>query len=364
MLASPPTPPRPHPAPRVKPILRPRAKVAIPGPGRVSWNDAIRSEHAHPAAGVGLSSSEDDAAPGTWFPPTDIDSGCDTVSTEVRPPRNLAIQKANRLLRAERAKQPQRKVIVQTDADVTGPPRSQPADQSPSTRVPRGFPLTQPNLPWRPYPWPEPNEDELAPFLRNPKLPTTSPGHFSKPGKFNSDNTPRSPSAVRSHCENAHAGLCRSGWRRWEWDIADLEEACNRHSKTFDKPAEAEIPTDAAVPLGTGKAVQAAVPFGTGRKWDDGIAAMEEELQRHNETSSRLTAVPFGTGRSASPPKFDGFENTALVDGVWQSDGSQHASKGQVKPGDSSRPTLTVAAQSGQTTLKVAYFFSGIRRKA
>ena len=109
--------------------------------------------------------------------------------------------------------------------------------------------------------------------------------------------------------------------------------------------------------FGKGKAVQAAVPFGTGRKWDNGIAAMEEELQRHNETSSRLAAVPLGTGRSASPPKFDGFENAALVDGVWQSSGSQHASKGQVKPGDTSRPTLTVAAQSGQTTLKVAYLF-------
>ena len=35
-----------------------------------------------------------------------------------------------------------------------------------------------------------------------------------------------------------------------------------------------------------------------------------------------------------------------------------------MKPGDSSRPTLTVAARSGKTTLKVAYFFSGIRRKA
>ena len=56
--------------------------------------------------------------------------------------------------------------------------------------------------------------------------------------------------------------------------------------------------------------------------------------------------------------------NTALVDGVWQSDGSQHASVGQVKPGDSKRPALTVAARNGQTTLKVAYFFSGIRRKA
>jgi hypothetical protein len=64
------------------------------------------------------------------------------------------------------------------------------------------------------------------------------------------------------------------------------------------------------------------------------------------------------------PPEESEFIKTALVDGVWQSDGSQHASSGQVKPSDANRPTTFVAARSGHTTLKVAYFFSGIRRKA
>ena len=57
-------------------------------------------------------------------------------------------------------------------------------------------------------------------------------------------------------------------------------------------------------------------------------------------------------------------ENTALVDGVWQSDGSRHCAEGQVKGGDVSGGTLIVPARSGHRTLKVAYFFSGIKRKA
>ena len=53
-----------------------------------------------------------------------------------------------------------------------------------------------------------------------------------------------------------------------------------------------------------------------------------------------------------------------MVDGVWQSDGSQHAAVGHVNACDSTRPTVRVAAQSGQPTLKVAYSVSGIARKA
>ena len=56
--------------------------------------------------------------------------------------------------------------------------------------------------------------------------------------------------------------------------------------------------------------------------------------------------------------------NTALVDGVWQSDGSQHASKDQMMPDLGTRPSVRVAPRKGMRTLKVAYFFSGLHRKA
>ena len=57
-------------------------------------------------------------------------------------------------------------------------------------------------------------------------------------------------------------------------------------------------------------------------------------------------------------------DNTALVDGVWQSDGSRHCSAGQVKGKDVSGGTLILPARTGQRTFTIAYFFSGIKRKA
>ena len=87
------------------------------------------------------------------------------------------------------------------------------------------------------------------------------------------------------------------------------------------------------------------------------MAKMFKKLDKEKILSSPLPPaddVEEPVEQLPSPPELTEFVNTALVNGVWQSDGSQHASVGQVKPGDSSRPTLTVAAQSGKATLKVA----------
>ena len=57
-------------------------------------------------------------------------------------------------------------------------------------------------------------------------------------------------------------------------------------------------------------------------------------------------------------------EDAAKVDGTWQTDGSRHALAGQVKPEHGSQGKVTVPALKGRPVLKVAYFFSGISRKA
>lgn len=56
--------------------------------------------------------------------------------------------------------------------------------------------------------------------------------------------------------------------------------------------------------------------------------------------------------------------NTALLDGVWQPDGSRHTLAGQVRPASKDDGVILAPAQSGRPVLKVAYFFSGTKRKA
>ena len=92
-------------------------------------------------------------------------------------------------------------------------------------------------------------------------------------------------------------------------------------------------------------------------RWDDGVRAMDAELA---ETSSVSPALP-----SAHPVEemVDSI-NAALVDGVWMSDGSRHTVDGPLKRSRSSRFTVTAQARNGMPTLRVAYFFSGIERKA
>ena len=97
---------------------------------------------------------------------------------------------------------------------------------------------------------------------------------------------------------------------------------------------------------------------------------------RNQSNDSLSVSAPPGKKARLSPgPSFVGkndihsirvldTRNTALVDGVWQSDGSQHASKDQMMPDLGTRPSVRVAARKGMRTLLVAYFFSGLHRKA
>ena len=59
----------------------------------------------------------------------------------------------------------------------------------------------------------------------------------------------------------------------------------------------------------------------------------------------------------------DGTAN-AYLNGVWQSDGSRHCLGDRLTDVDLSRGTVTVDAPNGRPTLRVAYFFSGVKRKA
>jgi hypothetical protein len=59
----------------------------------------------------------------------------------------------------------------------------------------------------------------------------------------------------------------------------------------------------------------------------------------------------------------DGTAN-ALLNGVWQSDGSRHCLGDRLKSVDVSQGTVTLEAPNGRPTLRVAYFFSGVKRKA
>ena len=77
--------------------------------------------------------------------------------------------------------------------------------------------------------------------------------------------------------------------------------------------------------------------------------------------SSKPTLPDFGIIKSFKSPENS---NTALVDGIWQTDGSRHALASQVTRKDPTHGTVGVSAQSGKPTLKVAYFYSGIERKA
>mgnify|MGYP003333509867 CR=1 FL=1 len=56
--------------------------------------------------------------------------------------------------------------------------------------------------------------------------------------------------------------------------------------------------------------------------------------------------------------------NAAMVDGVWMSDGSRHTVEGPRKRQTDSKYTIVVEPRNGLQTIRVAYFFSGVERKA
>ena len=68
--------------------------------------------------------------------------------------------------------------------------------------------------------------------------------------------------------------------------------------------------------------------------------------------------------KAAKKVSFKTAGNQAEVDGVWQPDGSRHTRDGRLTSRDVSKGTVTLAAQGNRPTLRVAYFFSGVERKA
>ena len=97
----------------------------------------------------------------------------------------------------------------------------------------------------------------------------------------------------------------------------------------------------------------------------------QPDINNHNDLNTSLsTTLPthprvsvMDACQQASVPPTNDY-NPAMVDGVWKSDGSRHTLDGQMMGSNTSRFSVTVAARSGQPTIRVAYFFSGIFRKA
>ena len=59
-----------------------------------------------------------------------------------------------------------------------------------------------------------------------------------------------------------------------------------------------------------------------------------------------------------------GDSDAALVAGVWQTDASQHAAGALGTGLDATVPSVRVPTPEGSSTLRVAYFFAGVKRKA
>ena len=55
--------------------------------------------------------------------------------------------------------------------------------------------------------------------------------------------------------------------------------------------------------------------------------------------------------------------DAACINGVWQSDSSQHAAAQQVNGGPTLSSPIRVSPREGRATLRVCYFFSGVSRK-
>ena len=105
---------------------------------------------------------------------------------------------------------------------------------------------------------------------------------------------------------------------------------------------------------------------------------VEAQRSKPKEKSPPLPATVWTGPRSSSPaapptrplnvPGIPGGEgepiNTALVDGVWQTDSSAHVASGQLPSLDPLAPTQTIPALNGKRTLRCLYLFAGIEREA
>ena len=82
-----------------------------------------------------------------------------------------------------------------------------------------------------------------------------------------------------------------------------------------------------------------------------------------------LRGMGLGANPASSTPASSGTartlgEDAAKIDGVWQSDGSQHTSKRQMTVEEARLPTQQVLPKNGKPVMKVLYLFSGTDRKA
>ena len=97
----------------------------------------------------------------------------------------------------------------------------------------------------------------------------------------------------------------------------------------------------------------------------DKVESEEKEEERSRSPAQDLPLPRPGEGLDIDqPPEIDGTAN-AFAGGAWQSDGSRHALDGRMKGVDTSRGTMVFhASNENRPVMQVAYFFSGVKRKA
>ena len=83
---------------------------------------------------------------------------------------------------------------------------------------------------------------------------------------------------------------------------------------------------------------------------------------------SPLTTQPVSPPPATPLPRpevaLEAAAQAAVHRGVWQTDGSRHTVGQQVTEENARQSPLLVAPREGRSTLRVAYLFSGVRRKA
>ena len=82
-------------------------------------------------------------------------------------------------------------------------------------------------------------------------------------------------------------------------------------------------------------------------------------------TSGKSTSENFEDELDVDGTDISGDEpNAAIVDGVWKSDGSRHTIDGPAKKTAKSKYSIEVEPRHGMHTIRAAYFFSGVERRA
>ena len=149
--------------------------------------------------------------------------------------------------------------------------------------------------------------------------------------------------------------------KRWDSDVEDMKRKLSADNEPFLSPAmpptqpkallhghDVRITEEACVGILKGLAEELSSGSSGTEKFDD-------ELDRRDFIGDSGTdGTDISTGSS----------NAAMVDGVWKSDGSRHTIEGPQKKEAGSKFSIVVEARGDLPTIRVAYFFSGIERKA